>query len=130
MPSEYRMIFFDPIEIAKGAIEWKRSQGGKVPPRKIIRMEVDSETLSVKLHFAEGQDTQPPLELKPEEVTAALLTYCRKAKIPLPMRANKSLIRQGDQLAFLISLPTDLDPPTVPLEYTGAKTPEKPIRSS
>lgn len=118
MPSEYRMIFFEPAEISKGAVEWKRSQGGKVPVQKIVRMEVDSETLNVKFHFAEGKDVVPPLELRSEEVKAALLTYCRKAKIPLPMRASKNLVRQGDQLAFLISLPTELAPPTVPVEYT------------
>jgi hypothetical protein len=113
------MIFFEPAEIAKGAVEWKRSQGGKVSVQKIVRMEVDSETLNMKFHFAESKDAVAPLELRSEEVTAALLTYCRKAKIPLPIRANKSLVRQGDQLAFLISLPTDLDPPTFPIEYKG-----------
>lgn len=120
MPTEYRLIFFEPVEIAKGAIEWKRSQGGKVPARRVVRMEVEDETLNVKLHFAEGKDKALPLELRSEEVVAALLTYCRRAKIPLPMRANKTLVRQGDQLAFMISLPTELEAPTIPLEYAGS----------
>lgn len=119
MPSEYRVIFFDPTEIARGAIEWKRQQGAKVPSRKIVRMEVQNKTLDVKLYFADEQDKVPPLELRSEEVVAALLTFCRKVKIPLPMRAVKNLVRQGEQLAFMISMPTELDPPTVPIEYTG-----------
>jgi hypothetical protein len=119
MPSEYRLIFFEPAEIAMGAVEWKRAQGGKVPARKVVRMEIDNQTLAIKFHFAEGKDKAPPLELTPDEVTAALLTYCRKAKIPLPMRATKKLVRQGDQLTFMISMPSDLEPPTMPVEYTG-----------
>ena len=126
MPSEYRLIFFDPAEVATGAVEWKRAQGGKVPSRKVVRMEVDNATLAVKLHFAEGKDKAAPLELKPDEVTAALLTYCRKASIPLPMRAAKKVIRQGDQLTFMISMPSDLEPPTIPVEYTG----EAPVAKS
>ncbi len=82
-------------------------------------MEIDNQTLAVKFYFAEGKDKVSPLELTPEEVTAALLTYCRKAKIPLPMRASKKLIRQGDQLTFMISMPSDLEPPTIQVEYTG-----------
>jgi hypothetical protein len=125
MPSEYRLIFFEPSEIATGAVEWKRTQGGKVPARKVVRMEVDRETLAVKFHFADGKSKVPPLELTSGEVTAALLTYCRKTKIPLPMQASKTLVRQGDQLAFMISMPSEMETAMIAIEYIGDGATEK-----
>lgn len=119
MPSEYRLIFFDPGEIAKGAVEWKRAQGARVPDRKVVRMSIDRSNLGVTFHFAGGGDKAQPLVLKAEDVTAALLVYCRRTRIPLPMRAAKKLVQFDDQLAFMFSMPSESDPPSLGVEYLG-----------
>jgi len=120
MPSETRFIFFDTGELLRASLDWAIANGKKIGKAKATRMHVDLEALAVSVHFdvKGAEPAAPPLELKSEHLQTALLTLCRKQKIPLPMKAAKTLIALQNQITFMIALTNDNDAPKIKIEYT------------
>ncbi len=73
------------------------------------------------MHFDSKSGDQtaiPSLELKSEHLQTALLTLCRKQKIPLPMKSAKTLISLQNQITFMVTLTNENDAPKMKIEYT------------
>ena len=121
MPSETRFIFFETGELLRASLDWAVANGKKIGKAKPSRLHVDLEALAVSVHFdvkGAEQPTIPPLELKSEHLQTALLTLCRKQKIPLPMKSAKTLIALQNQITFMITLTNENDAPKIRIEYT------------
>jgi hypothetical protein len=118
MTSEYRVVFFDDREIVMALIEHARSQGTKLPQGKASKLEIDRATLTAKLAFSRrGADNEAPVEFNSAALAQAMIRYCKKAGIPLPVKANKELRVMDDRVAFIVELqrpPTDT---LIPVEY-------------
>ena len=119
MPSETRFIFFEPAELLRAGLDWAVANGKKLGKNKAARLHIDLQALEIAINFdAKGTEPAvPPLELKSEHLQTALLTLCRKQKIPLPMRSAKTLIALQNQITFMITLTNDNEGTRMNVEY-------------
>jgi len=120
MPSETRFIFFETSELLRASLDWVVANGKKLGKAKPSRLHVDLEALTVTVHFdvkGAEQPAAPPIELKSEHLQTALLTLCRKQKIPLPMKSAKTLIALQNQITFMLTLTNENDAPKIKIEY-------------
>ena len=119
MPSETRFIFFEPAELLRAGLDWALANGKKLGKAKATRLHVDLQALCVTIHFdvKGAEPAAPPIELKSEHLQTALLTLCRKQKIPLPMKSAKTLIALQNQITFMITLTNDNEGAKMNVEY-------------
>ena len=118
MTSEYRVVFFDDREIVMALIEHARTQGTKLPAGKANKLEIDRATLTAKLGFARrGSPNEAPIEFNSAALAQALIRYCKKSGIPLPVKANKELRVMDDRVAFIVELQRPATDSLVPIEY-------------
>ena len=126
MSSEYRVVFFEDREIVMALIEHARTQGTKLPGGTAARLQIDRATMSAKLSFAKrGAAPEPPVEFHSAALAQAMIRYCKKVGIPLPVRANKELrVRANkelrvmdDRVAFVVELVREPTETTIPIEY-------------
>ena len=120
MPSETRFIFFETGELLRASLDRGVANGKKTGKGKAARLHIDLEAMAVTVHFdtkGADQTAVPPLELKSEHLQTALLTLCRKQKIPLPMKSAKTLIALQNQITFMITLTNENDAPKMKIEY-------------
>ena len=118
MTSEYRVVFFDDREIVMALIEHARTQGTKLPAGKANKLEIDRATLTAKLGFARrGSPNEAPIEFNSAALAQALIRYCKKAGIPLPVKSNKELRVMDDRVAFIVDLQRAPADALVPVEY-------------
>ncbi len=117
MASEYRVIFFENLDLVAAAFDWKRTQGEPPPNGRATKLTIDRDTLSFKIEVKKKDGTSQELHIQDAQMTAALIMLCRKRKIPLPMKSKKNLVNVGGQIAFMISMPSEGIVASVPIEY-------------
>jgi len=115
--SEYRVIFFEIIDLVAAAFDWKRTQGEPPPNGRATKLTIDRDTLSFKIEVKKKDGTSVEFAIQDAQMTAALIMLCRKRKIPLPMKSKKNLVNVGGQIAFMISMPSEGIVAGVPIEY-------------
>jgi len=115
--SEYRVIFFEIIDLVAAAFDWKRTQGEPPPNGRATKLTIDRDTLSFKIEVKKKDGTSVEFAVQDAQMTAALIMLCRKRKIPLPMKSKKNLVNVGGQIAFMISMPSEGIVAGVPIEY-------------
>jgi len=115
--SEYRVIFFENIDLVAAAFDWKRTQGEPPPNGRATKLTIDRDTLSFKIEVKKKDGTSVEFAVQDAQMTAALIMLCRKRKIPLPMKSKKNLVNVGGQIAFMISMPSEGIVAGVPIEY-------------
>lgn len=106
MPSETRQILFDEAEVMDALRFYSKVSAGRIPPGDIEGCT-----------FSKGPDIEALLHVRDldgkgesqarfttSELAAALITYCRAARIPVPKRATKSLKIVEDMLAISFRL--------------------------
>jgi hypothetical protein len=115
--SEYRVIFFENLDLVAAAFDWKRTQGEPPPNGRATKLKIDRDTLSFKIEVKKKDGTSVEFAVQDAQMTAALIMLCRKRKIPLPMKSKKNLVNVGGQIAFMISMPSEGIVASVPIEY-------------
>jgi hypothetical protein len=117
LASEYRVIFFDNIDLVAAALDWKRTQGEPPPAGRAIKLTINRETLGCTVTILKKDGAKIDVPFQDAHITAALIMLCRKRKIPLPMKSKKNLVDVGGTLAFMISMPSEGIVASVPIEY-------------
>jgi len=108
MSSETRRITFTSEELVQAVANHRRDEKQPFPSSRVRGAQVTQANGSgLKIAFALDPatgDGAKELELKPNEVGAALIKFCRLKKIPLPKRATKSLAANDGQIILVLSL--------------------------
>ncbi len=117
MASEYRVIFFENLDLVAAAFDWKRTQGEPPPSGRPTKLTIDRDSLSFKIEVKKKDGSSVDFAIQDAQMTAALIMLCRKRKIPLPMKSKKNLVNVGGQIAFMISMPSEGIVASVPIEY-------------
>ncbi|MBL8834137.1 MAG: hypothetical protein JNL71_17225 [Rhodospirillales bacterium] len=117
MASEYRVIFFENLDLVAAAFDWKRTQGEPPPNGRATKLTIDRDSLSFKIEVKKKDGASAEFIMQDAQMTAALIMLCRKRKIPLPMKSKKNLVNVGGQIAFMISMPSEGIVASVPIEY-------------
>jgi len=117
LTSEYRIVFFDDRELVVALIEHARTQGTKLPPGQANRLSIDRESFSVKLFFRKKGAEPVAVEFHSAALAQALIRHCKKAGIPLPVKANKELRLVDDRVAFVVELSRPPTETLIPVEY-------------
>ena len=110
--SEYRLIFFRESEMVQAIGAFARMRKKPLPVGQITRMLFDTDDLSMTLFLEKDTGGKMQRSFKAAEVAAALIGYCKTARIPLPRGGNKELRVIANRPAFLIrehGSKTDLD---------------------
>jgi hypothetical protein len=102
MPSELRRIVFSNDELRSALEDYLKGQKTPLPLGVITSVQLsDAPQGTVFLYLAGREDNdRASLALSPEKIAAALLRFCKRQRIPVPRRANKSLIVTGDNVAL------------------------------
>jgi hypothetical protein len=100
--SEYRIIFFRESEMVQAIGAFVRVQKTPLPVGSIARMVFDAGDCSMTLHLEPDAGGKVERVFKQSEVAAALIGYCKYARIPLPRSGKKELRIISNRPAFLI----------------------------
>lgn len=116
VPVEIRHIVFTPDEIVTAIIHDHHARGRAVPCGRIARAEVldtaPGEPVAFGLAIAPNPALNPgagtaALELKMggAELAAALISYCKHCRVPVPRKSVKSLQRiGGSQIGLIVTM--------------------------
>jgi hypothetical protein len=110
--SEYRLIFFRESEMVQAIGAFARMRKKPLPVGQITRLMFDPDDLTMMVHMEKDSGGKLQRSFKAAEVAAALIGYCKTARIPLPRGGNKELRIIANRPAFLIrehGSKTDLD---------------------
>lgn len=99
---EYRLVFFRESELVRALSSYRRLRKDPLPPGQIARIQCDSEDLSVKLFVQKDTGATVRVGFEAPEVAAALIVFCKDARIPLSRSAEKTLRMIAGRPAFLI----------------------------
>jgi hypothetical protein len=117
--SEIRHILFRPVEVVEAFKEYCRRSGTSVPMGAVVSAGPESEGPGKPVQFRiviapdvpssrvpVGTANLPNREVIVEspKLTAALILYCRDRRIPLPVAADKSLQRFGEQTCLMATI--------------------------
>lgn len=104
MPTETRRILFSNAELYAALDEHLAKAGSRLPAGAIRRISSDGEFHRVvKVDIRTNKGTGETLELHPEQIGAALISYCMTNQIPLPRGFSKSLVVVGDNVAIQVT---------------------------
>lgn len=125
MSQEVRYIVFDEADIAAALIGWSRRQGGVVDagPFAPIRLRRTGTEIEAALR-AEDRDAPTRVALRGSELTAALIQFCGRRRIPLPRRSAKRLVLQNGRLVLMTTLNVE---PAEPRVADGAVCYDEPL---
>ncbi len=103
MPREDRRIIFDKSEVYQALyrLSLKKEDMKNLSAGAIVKISVNAEDPDqFDFHLVNPQDeTKQTVTYSKDFVAAALMMFCRGAGIPLPRRAEKSvLIREGQMI--------------------------------
>ena len=105
MIEEYRKLTFSMDELAAAVLSYliaSKKMGEKDKLGRIAVNGGEDVTVSATVVAAGGEQTT--VELGMQILGALLIAHCIKRKIPLPKRAAKSILRNGDRVALAFSL--------------------------
>jgi hypothetical protein len=106
MPKELRQVVFRSAEVIEAVTAYFRHRQLKLPGGNIEKFEVSDSPVTLTLHVMipgeQGSEIRQ-LQIKTEELAAALILHCINNRIPLPAEASKSLRKVGnDQVSLFV----------------------------
>jgi hypothetical protein len=106
MIEEHRRLTFSMDELATAVLSYlinSKKMGERDRLGRIAVNEGNEVTVAVTVVPAGGE---PPstLDLGSQILGALLIAHCIKRKVPLPKRAAKSIVRNGDRVALVFSM--------------------------
>jgi hypothetical protein len=99
---EYRLIFFRESELVRAIGAFARLRKKPLPVGQITRLVLDADEITLSLHLEKDNGGTISRKFSSNEVAAALIAYCKDARIPLPRNASKELRVISNRPAFLI----------------------------
>lgn len=109
MPKETRRIQFTTIEVYQALLQYTTNHNKPLKEGMVVSMHFDpaeDPALVVMVQTLGGQVEN--FSYKLAELGAAIITYCKRNKIPLPHKGKKSLIRVDESAALAISYDWDI----------------------
>ncbi len=103
MPKENRRIVFTPAEVHRALLEYTAQHNrpiGDGTVESFLFDPVENPALILMIHRADGQIENHSFRLA--ELGAAIITFCRSHKVPLPHKGKKSLIKVEDSVAITV----------------------------
>jgi hypothetical protein len=106
MIEENRRLTFSMDELATAVLSYLINTKKMGEKDKLGRIAVnDSGDVAVAITIApSGGDAPSNMELGSQVLGALLIAHCIKRKVPLPKRAAKSIVRNGDRVALVFSI--------------------------
>ena len=106
MIEEHRRLTFSMDELATAVLSYlinSKKMGERDKLARIAVNEGNEVTVAVTVAPSGGE---PPstLDLGSQILGALLIAHCIKRKVPLPKRAAKSIVRNGDRVALVFSM--------------------------
>ena len=107
MIEEHRRLTFSMDELATAVLSYlitSKKMGERDKLGKIAVNEGGAD-VAVAVTVVSGSGEAPAnMELSAQVLGAVLIAHCIKRKIPLPKRAAKSIVRNGDRVALVFSI--------------------------
>jgi hypothetical protein len=121
--AEKREIDFD-MQAVRTVLEWspRAAQAFGLPPLTPAAVRSKPAENAVEVVYGE-LPSQRVFMLRIEALGAILISYCNRAKIPMPRQAEKRLRIERDQVTVVLTRKTDLTVPALP-ETTIGRVPE------
>ena len=106
MIEENRRLTFSMDELATAVLSYLINTKKMGEKDKLGRIAVnESGDVAVAITIApSGGDAPSNMELGSQVLGALLIAHCIKRKVPLPKRAAKSIVRNGDRVALVFSI--------------------------
>ncbi len=104
MPKENRRIVFTPGEVHRALLEYTAKHNRPIADGDVDSLLFDPSedpALVLMLHRKDGQIEHHSFRLA--ELGAAIITFCRSHKVPLPHKGKKSLIKVEDSVGIALS---------------------------
>jgi hypothetical protein len=103
---EYRRLTFSMDELATAVLSYLITSKKMNERAKLGRISVNEGSdvaVAVTIVPAVGEPLIK-MELGSQVLGAVLIAHCIKRKVPLPKRAAKSIVRNGDRVAIVLSI--------------------------
>lgn len=102
---ELRCLVFTDQEVASAIIDRKRKRRDPLPSGQIAGMtfRVENETVAV-FHMVSDNGELADVVISEEETMAAMISFCMRRKIPLPVESDKFLYLINDNLTLMITI--------------------------
>lgn len=105
MAKEYRQIVFQPREVVRAIVDYRRWRKDPLPEGKFTRFEMRADPLHADLGVTpEGAEAERTFTIQQDEIASALILFCINSKIPIPAKSKKDVKYVGDQLALTIAI--------------------------
>lgn len=102
---ELRVILFTDTEIYTALKEGRQTRKEFFPTGSYLKMDFESRKILTICITTQNQDGEHvETRFKEEEISAALVAYCLKRKIPMPAKGKKTLTLMGKALALIVTL--------------------------
>jgi hypothetical protein len=106
MTKEMRVILFSSEELTEAALD--HHQAMSAPPHFQVASKIEFNGLSpvtAQVEMRRWADKRcTPVHFNSDDLTRAVIRLCHKKKIPLAIRANKTLDVIGDRLGLIVSM--------------------------
>ena len=104
MITETRQITFSPDELIEAIVAHFRSAKQQLPTGTITSVQLEEAPEITIALVIEAVDAPKPQRLivRPEAVGAAMISHCKRKRIPIPRSGIKSLIVSGDSIGLVI----------------------------
>lgn len=106
MISEVRYLLFGEQDLLRAMIEYRKSRNQPLPAGTIAEFKIQRKhpvTCTVSIH-GDKAGKKTDIIFTNDVMCAALISYCRYKRIPLPVKAEKELQVFGERVGMLISL--------------------------
>lgn len=113
MSMELRKIVFELAEVERAAVAYCRAHGRALVDGDVAGIRISEDpaaTVRIELRPPAGGTAEPPISLRRDDVTEALIQYAIRQRIPLPKAGKKVLWPQEDGIAMMITLLATGDP--------------------
>ena len=105
MIEEQRRLTFSMDELATAVLSYLIASKKMGERDKLGKLVVgDGAEVSVSATVVAQTGEQSLVDLGAQVLGALLIAHCIKRKVPLPKRASKSLVRNGDRVALVFSM--------------------------
>lgn len=111
MPRETRQILFDKDEVVTALVDYSKATAGRLPPGRIESCQLrPGDPVDAVLLIRDLDETgYSRVRFDASQVAAALITLCRKLRVPVPKRSTKSLEVVRDRLCLTFKMHTPVD---------------------
>ena len=108
MITEIRQLIFPEDDLVRALLNLRRKRGTPMSSGSVLRVDVhtaSNQDVSVNLKVAHDDRTgNTDYPFAKEEIAAALIMYCIDERIPMPVKANKSVHLVGQNVALVLTI--------------------------